>query len=171
MPLRQAGVSWFQPLVVAAMGGCVALSVVDLAQMLIPHWKLGAYVVICCVLAALEAAYSYRLTKLRELRGTNLLRFRAMELAVMLIVVRAASFLGDPWPSVVTAVNGWPSHPTSALSAEVISVFLLVVLTWWSTTATAHDLERLTLPPEMRRGKLIQPGASRAVSSGVVSFC
>ena len=146
-------VSWFVPLVIAGMAGCVAISVVELAQFLAPQWRLGAYVVVCCVLAALEATYSYRLTRQRELRGTRLLRFRAVELLAILLIVRAAAFIGDPWPEILAEVNRWPTAPADALSSETVAVFILVVLVWWTATATAHHLERLQEPPELRRGE------------------
>ena len=50
----------FRPLAVAGMIGSIALSFVNLIRLFFPDWR-GAYIVVACVLVALEANYSYRL--------------------------------------------------------------------------------------------------------------
>ena len=44
----------FTPLVLSTMMGCIAVAIVDLGELLSPAWN-GTYVVVGCVLAALEA--------------------------------------------------------------------------------------------------------------------
>ena len=70
----------FRPLAIGVMVGCIALSVVGLVRLFAPTWN-GVYLVVGTVLAALEANYSYRLIRTRKVRGPDVLRFRAVEMA------------------------------------------------------------------------------------------
>lgn len=139
--------------IVAAMAGCVTYSLVELGRFLVPEWKLGWPVVACCVLVALEAAYSYHLLHARQLRGTALLRFRLVELSVIFLIVRLISYVGDPWEEIVADIRAWPAEPFAILDPETMAIYLLVIATWWVATSTAHDMLRLAEPPQWRRGE------------------
>ena len=52
----------FRPLVIGVMFGCIALSLVELVRLFLPGWN-GTLIVWACVLASLEANYSYRLIR------------------------------------------------------------------------------------------------------------
>ncbi|NLE99345.1 MAG: DUF4129 domain-containing protein [Anaerolineales bacterium] len=135
-------------LIVAGMCGCVALSLADLGSQLLPDWN-GAYMVVLSVLAALEAAYSYRLTKARRLHGSPLLRFRAVELGSVYVLVWLATYVGRDWAEVRT----WPQHPPPVVTLGTAMTFAVALLCWWAATDTASDMERITEPPELHRGE------------------
>ena len=62
----------FRPLVIGVMVGCIALSVVELIRLFLPAWN-AMYLVGACVLAAVEANFSYRLLRARPQRVLDLL--------------------------------------------------------------------------------------------------
>lgn len=136
----------FRPLAVGGMMGCIALSLVHLIQLFFPSWS-GTFMVVGCVLAALEANYSYRLVRSRRLQGSELIRFRVVEIALFLIVLRIGSYVGDPWSEVMADILSWPQDPGRALDFEVMCAVCLAVLSWSVSTRTTSDLERIGEPP------------------------
>jgi hypothetical protein len=140
----------FRPLAVGVMSGCIALSVVGLVRLFAPTWN-GTYLVAGCVLAALEANYSYQLIRARQLRGADVLRFRAFEIATFFILLKIGSYAGDRWADVLADVKTWPRQPFNILGAETAVAFILTLLSWWASTQTAHDLDQIGEPPERHR--------------------
>jgi predicted small integral membrane protein len=138
----------FRPLVIGAMLGCVALSLVELIRLFAPAWN-GTYLVVGCVLAALEATYSYRLVRARWVwDAAYVLRFRAIELAMFFILLKIGGYIGDPWAAVLADIRTWPHDPPAVIDPETVVAFVLAVLSWEASTQTVRDLERLYEPPE-----------------------
>ncbi len=138
----------FRPLVIAAMLGCVALSLVELVRLFAPTWN-GTYLVVGCVLAALEANYSHRLLRARLIwDSTDTLRFRAGELAMFFILLKIGGYIGDPWAAVLADIRTWPRSLAAIIDLETVGAFVLASLSWWASTQTVRDLERLYAPPE-----------------------
>jgi len=140
----------FHPLAIGVMMGCIALSVVELVHLIAPTWS-GTYLVVGCVLAALEANYSYRLLRARRLWSTDALKFRAAEIGLFFILLKAGSFIGDRWADVLADVKTWPRYPLNVIDPETMMAFILAVLSWWASTQTVRDLERIGEPPEHNR--------------------
>jgi hypothetical protein len=140
----------FRPLTIGVMFGCIALSLVELVRLFFPAWN-GTYLVVACVLAALEANYSYRLIRARKLRGTDLLRFRIIEIASLLFLLIIGSYLGDSWAHVLSDIRSSPYHLERVLDAEIILAFFLIVISWHVSTQTTRDFERLHEPPSYYR--------------------
>ena len=136
----------FRPLAVGGMIGCIALSLVHLIQLFFPSWN-GTFLVVSCVAVALEANYSYRLVRSQRLSGLDRLRFGLVEIAVILISLRAASYIGDPWSAVLQDIRAWPQDPLRVFDLEVMYAFLLALLSWSVSTQTTSDLERIGEPP------------------------
>jgi len=143
----------YNQIAVAAMVGCVVLSMVQVAQLLSPAWN-GTYVVIGCVLASLEASYSmhviyHRLILSRQHR----LRFRVAEIALILVLLKLGSFIGQPWGSVILEASAWGEDPLGLLTLETVAVSSLALMSWGSTTLTLLDMERMHLQPRERVGE------------------
>jgi hypothetical protein len=138
----------FRPLVIGAMVGCVALSLVQLVRLFVSAWN-GTYLIVGCVLAALEANYSYRLVRARLVwDATDTPRFRAVELAMLFVLLKIGSYIGDPWTAVLADIQTWPHDPLAIIDPETAVAFVLALLSWWASTQTVRDLERLNAPPE-----------------------
>ena len=140
----------FRPLAIGVMFGCIALSLVELVRLVFPAWS-GTYLVVGCVLAALEANYSYRLIRARSLRGFDRLRFRAIEIALFYPVLKIGSYLGDSWASVLADIQSWPRNPGGIFDLETLAAFLLALISWHVAGQTTGDYERLDEPPEYHR--------------------
>ncbi|MGD2105788.1 MAG: hypothetical protein PVJ55_11830, partial [Anaerolineae bacterium] len=132
----------FRPLAVAGMMGSIALSFVNLIRLFFPDWS-GVYILVSCVLAALEANYSYRLIRARGLRGSDVLRFRAIEIALLFVLLRIGSMIGLGWGEVWADLRAWPQEPWRILDLEVGYAFVLTLLSWTVSTRTTYDLERI----------------------------
>jgi hypothetical protein len=139
----------FRPLAIGVMFGCIALSLVGLVQFFFPAWN-GTFLVVGCVLAALEANYSYQLIRARQLRGPDLLRFRAIEVALFFILLKIGGYVGDGWARVLADFQTLPRHPLSVLDPETVVAFVLAILSWQASTQTVRDLEQLGAPESSR---------------------
>jgi hypothetical protein len=138
----------FRPLAVGVMIGCIALSLTDLIRLVFPTWS-GTFLVVGCVLTALEAHYSYRLVRAREMRGADVTRFRIIEIATLFILLKIGSYVGDRWIDVLADIRAWPYDPLNILlDRETVAAFVLALLSWLASTQTIQDLERIGEPPE-----------------------
>lgn len=144
----------FQPLVVSGMIGCIAVALAELAHLINPNWN-GTFLVMVCVLAALEACYSHQLLTKMALVDRNLVKFRLVELSLFLILIKVASFVDDSWTSILAEIQTWPTDPVSILSDEVLVAFVLAFASWMATTQTMGDLERLDDPPEYHHDEVV----------------
>jgi hypothetical protein len=140
----------FRPLAIGGMIACIVLSAVELARLFVPDWN-GTYLVVGCVLTALEANYSYRLIRARRLWGADALRFRGVELAILFILLKIGSYVGDSWTHALADIQTWLRQPQSMLDLENFFAFGLVFLSWRVSTQTFKDLERINEPPEQNR--------------------
>ncbi len=129
-----------RPLVVAGMVGAIGLSVVRLAQVFFPDWN-GMYLVVMLMLVALEAHYSFRVVNARGLRGSDALKFRVVELAVIFVGLRVVSVLAQGSAGLVM-VQSWLMQPVSIfLEWEMGLGFFGLLLAWGIGSQTALDLE------------------------------
>ncbi|MBN1814141.1 MAG: DUF4129 domain-containing protein [Anaerolineae bacterium] len=148
----------FQPLVVSGMIGCIAVALAELAYLINSNWN-GTFLVVVCVLAALEACYSHQLLKRMALVDRNMVKFRLTELALFLVLIKIGSFVGDSLNNILAEIQTWPTNPANIFNDEVLVAFGLAFASWMATTETMGDLERLDDPPEYYRDEVI-PGQS-----------
>ena len=136
----------FHVLIIAAMIGSIVLAMADFLHLLLPDLRSIALLA-SAALGSIEAGISYQvLHRGRSLGGTNLLRFRLIELALLLIPVRVLTFLGQPWDGVWAEIRGWPREPLSFLDINTIFAYLTLVIAWQVTTITLGDLARIGEP-------------------------
>jgi hypothetical protein len=156
----------FRPLVIGVMFGCIALSVVELIRLFAPAWN-ATYLVGACVLAAVEANFSYRILRARPQRALDLLgldafRFRLIEIGVFVVLLKIGSFAGRAWPDVLADIQTWPRNPLNMIDAELVAACLLVALSWLAAGRTVDDLERLNDPAEFQDRYYVPPMESLA---------
>ncbi|MFN2271532.1 MAG: DUF4129 domain-containing protein [Anaerolineae bacterium] len=161
----------FHPLVIAGMAGCIAVAFADLIHLIDPTWS-GIFLIVACVLTALEACYSYRLLKAREPLERKTFRFRAIELTLLLIVIKIGNYIGDSIISILTEMQDWPSTASPFLTGEDLAVLALALLSWVAATETMKDLDRLQDPPEYHRDTTPprQSLSSRFLIGGILLF-
>jgi len=140
----------FRPLAIGVMIGCITLSLVEFVRLLAPTWN-GTILIVGCVLAALEANYSYWTIRARRLRGADVVRFRAIEIAMFFILLKIGGYVGDRWADVLADMQTWPRQPRNIIDVETTVAFILALISWWTATQTVRDLERIGEPPERRR--------------------
>jgi hypothetical protein len=140
----------FRPLGVGVMMGCIALSVVDLIRLFAPTWN-GTFIIAGSILTALEAHYSQRMIRTRELRGSDVTRFRAIEFATLFLLLRIGSYIGDSWTDIWRDFVLWPLEPQRVLNRETVVAIALALVSWRVSTQTARDLERIGEPPPHHR--------------------
>ena len=139
-------IDWFGPVVVGIMVGCVAWSVVGLFLRILPELN-GAYLTLASVLVALEAGYSFRLLRSRIRFGDQVTRFRAVELIMLIILLKAGSFWGDSWAIIWADILTWPHNPSAILDLDTGLALIFGLFSWLTATASARDFRALGEPP------------------------
>ncbi|MCJ7736718.1 MAG: DUF4129 domain-containing protein [Anaerolineae bacterium] len=135
---------------IAAMVGCVVLSLVQLVNLVLPTWA-STYVVIGCILVSFEASYSMVIIHERRLLPRqDRLRFRVAEILLVLILMKLASYIGQPLKAVIRDWVAISRTPLDLLSVESFAVWMLAMLSWSATTLTLRDFERMRLRPRDR---------------------
>jgi hypothetical protein len=165
----------FRPLVIGGMIGCIALSVVELIRTFSPAWN-ATYLVGACMLAAVEANFSYRLVHARpqrvlDLLGLDTFRFRLIEIAFFVILLKIGSLAGRAWPDVQADIQTWLLNPFNIIDGELAAAGVLVALSWLAAGRTVDDLERLNDPAEFQDRYYVPPMeslAGRFFTGGIV---
>jgi hypothetical protein len=143
----------FQPLVITGMVGCIAVALVELVHLINPVWN-GTYLVVVCVLAALEACYSRWLLKRMAAVDRSVIKFRLTELSLFLILITIGSYAGESWNSILAKMQTWPARPMNIFGDQVLVAFALAFVSWIATIDTMGDLKRLDEPPEYHRDRV-----------------
>ena len=160
----------FHVLVMAAMIGCIVLSLTEFLHIFLPDLR-TITLLACSALGSIEAGVSYHILRRgRSLGGTNLFRFRLIELALLLIPVKILTFLGRPWDAVWAQIRGWPQAPLSFFDINTIVAYLTLFIAWETTTITLGDLARIGEPRQRddRQGSPIADLTTRFFWGGVV---
>lgn len=139
----------FRPLVIGVMVGCVAWSLAQLALVIAPAWN-PTYLVVGCVLAALEATFSFRLLQSPRMLGANVLRFRLAELALIFLFLKLGRYAGMSGEAVQAEIQNLPHDLTLLFDLETIAAFALALLCWNAATQTVLDLKRIGDRPQRR---------------------
>ena len=160
----------FYPLVIGAMVGCVAWSLAEMGYHYFALWR-PAYLVTGCVLAALEANYSYRL--LHEKRWLRSFRFRAAEWGMLFIAFKVGHYIGAGPDKLVADLQAWSRNPLLIFDdVETLFAFSVALFFWIAATQTTHDLNRLGEPPERTHGYVspVKSLVQRFFWGGVILF-
>ena len=99
-----------RPAVVGTMVTCVAYGAGELLHLAVPEWSV-IYFVVVCVLASVEAQYSYRVVQERSMFHTEVWKSRAIELAALAIAIKFLGYVGWPWSDVTADISLWGAYP------------------------------------------------------------
>lgn len=149
---------FIHPLLIGAMVGCVLTPIVDILRAFFVTWD-TASIFILCALAALEGSYAHYLIRTRELRGWDVLRFRVIELGMIVIVMKLISLVLYPAPSLIALFAIWTDNPFAIFDLQTIVGLGIAFIAWQTATTTAEDiadLSRFVFPNEMS-GSYISP--------------
>jgi hypothetical protein len=149
-PPAPVPVRWAQPFLVAALVGCVAYAAAEFARVFWPQVSL-AFLVIAPMVAAVEAGYSSQLMRHRRLFTDEVIKFRAIELLLLLILIKAGTLLGQSPAEILATLRAWPHNPGRILDVETVLGIVLGLIAWRTTTVVMNDLRRLGEPPEKSR--------------------
>jgi hypothetical protein len=149
---------FIHPLLIGAMVGCVLTPIVDIIRTFVSTWD-SLSVFTLCALAALEGSYAHHLIRARELRGWDALRFRVIEIGMIVIVIKVISLLIYPPPNIIALLVSWTNNPFSIFDPQTIIGLVIAFTAWHTATTTAEDiadLSRFVFPNEMS-GSYISP--------------
>ncbi len=134
-----------QPLVVGLMVGCIALAITQLLHRIAPDWN-GTYFLLVPILAAFAGHATYHVTRERYRSGDDRRRVQLIELAVIFLLLKAASYLDNTLPQIWDDVRHWPEDLLRLFDLETLTAFALACAAWFSAALTARDLEAITDP-------------------------
>jgi hypothetical protein len=135
----------FQPAVIGVMVACIAWSVWQLTQAFGASWS-PALILLTPILTALIGCASQRAIQRRYLSSTESLRFRLIELLVMLLLTKLFNYLNDTPAQVWADIRAWMRMPYTFFDGETLTVYVLSVASWLAAGATVRDLDAVSDP-------------------------
>ncbi|HOT90491.1 MAG TPA: DUF4129 domain-containing protein [Anaerolineae bacterium] len=138
-------------LIVGLMVGCIAFAVTELLRRIAPTWN-GTYFLIIPILAAFVGHATYRITSERYGSAADRQRIRRLELAMIFLLLKIATYLDNTLPEIWDDIRHWPTNPFSFFDLETLVAFALACAAWFSAAHTARDLEAVA-DPEIYRGE------------------
>ncbi len=144
----------FRRLTLTALIACVALSLAQLIQAIVPSWNVWLFVG-GAVFIALETPVALHFLRTHHLVGLEYLRFRAAEYALFFVGFKLIYLLTLPFATLPAELQNWFRDPRTFLDAQTIVNTLAVILFSFALTDTYNDLETLGEPPTPR--ELVTP--------------
>jgi len=145
----------FEPALLTAMITCLSISLKNLIKANNPSWS-GTYFLAGVVLVTIEAIYSYRtIRRYRHIRDKRL-RFRLAEWGIILLSMKALTYLNKSWSMTLVDIQRWVANPLRFMTMEFVIYSFLAFLTWHITTSTMKAFDTL-FDPSMRASASIDP--------------
>jgi hypothetical protein len=135
----------FEPALLTAMITCLGISLKNLIKANNPSWS-GTYFLAGMVWVTIEAIYSYRtIRRHRHIRDKRL-RFRLAEWGIILLSMKALTYLNKSWSMTLGDIQRWVADPLRFMSMEFVIYSFLAFLTWHITTSTMKAFDALFDP-------------------------
>jgi hypothetical protein len=125
-------------------------SIIALGRLIVAGWQ-GSYLLWAIVLAAAEAIYSHRVLHSSRSLGTSMMRYRLVEIGILMILIRILAFTDKPWPVVVATLQTIASQPFALFDGEYVFAVVISLLAWAVVNATMNDFEELYDPYNFRQ--------------------
>ncbi len=145
----------FEPALLTAMITCFSISLKNLIKANNHSWS-GTYFLAGMVLVTIEAIYSYRtIRRHRHIRDKSL-RFRLAEWGIILLGMKALTYLNKSWSMTLVDIQYWVADPLRFMTMEFVIYSFLAFLIWHITTSTMKAFDAL-FDPFMRASTSIDP--------------
>ncbi len=149
----------FRPLLISAMVTCVAAGWVWLLEAALAPWR-GGYLIWIVGLVTLEGLLVERQLRRRHLAlvEPRTWQTRLAEVGMMLLLVRAASYISTGGQRLVRDVSRWVADPQSFFDSEFVIGIVVVGTLWLLSSSIAWNLTEI----EDERNLPGEPEAARA---------
>lgn len=145
----------FEPTLLTAMITCLSISLKNLIKAINPSWS-ETYFLAGMVLVTIEAIYSYRtIRRHRHIRDKRL-RFRLAEWGIILLSMKALTYLNKTWSMTLADIQRWVADPIHFMTMEFVMYSFFSFLIWHITTSTMKAFDTL-FDPFMRTSASIDP--------------
>ncbi len=134
----------FRPVLISAMVTCIAIAWVWVLESDVTGWR-GSYLIWTVGLVTLEVLLVERQLRMRRLAllEPRTWQTRLAEIGMMLLVVKAASYLSRGWPALVRDVPKWSVEPESFFDFDFVIGVLVVGTLWLLASSLAEDLAEI----------------------------
>lgn len=147
--------SLFELTLLTAMITCLSISLKNLIKANNSSWS-GTYFLAGMILVTIEAIYSYRtIRRHRHIRDKSL-RFRLAEWGIILLGMKALTYLNKSWSMTLVDIQSWVADPLRFITMEFVIYSFLAFLIWHITTSTMKAFDTL-FDSFMRTSKPIDP--------------
>jgi len=134
-----------EPALLTAMITCLSISLKNLIKTYNPSMS-GTCFLAGMVWVTIEAIYSYRtIRRHRHIRDKRL-RFRAAEWVIILLSMKAVTYLNQSWSMTLVDIQGWVVDPHRFITMEFAVYSSLAFLIWHITTSTMKAFDTLYEP-------------------------
>ncbi len=154
-PLTLEGTIW--PLGIAAMLGCIAISISRLIASFAPEWPGKVFVGLVFIIS-LESISAQRLLSRSRVQAQDKFRFRVAEWIVILLLVRFGFYLGYGMERLRTDLAAWMANWVNFFDPAFIVTMLLVFCFWAVALWLSQALQNLEASPIERMPSVTDPG-------------
>ncbi len=135
----------FRPLIVGIMVSCLIFGLIQCLHQFAPgrDW---AYLLLIPIPAAYMGHTAYHLARQRYGSEADRRRFQMIELAVLFLLLKAATYLDRTLPEIWQDIRHWPENPFLFFDFQTLLTFGIACVAWFSAVATARDLEAVADP-------------------------
>lgn len=132
-----ASTNYLRPVLFLILVGSVAWAIVQLAQLIFPG-SVDSFVIVLCLVAALEGMYSGHLARAQNLRGGDVTKFHAVELIGLFLLLKVLNDFG-PLPEMAARLL--------TLDPKTVVEAILLLAFWVTGLDTGQDFTELDAPP------------------------
>lgn len=151
----------FRPLLISAMTTCIAAAWIGVLESDLAPWR-GGYLIWIVGMATLEALLVERQLRRRRLAllEPRVWQARLAGIGIVVLVIKAASYLPSGWQALARDILRWADQPLSFFDFEFVIGIVIVGTLWMLSSSMAGNLAEIedenNLPgePEAARARL-----------------
>ncbi len=149
----------FRPLLISGMLTCIAAAWVWFLEFALAPWS-GSYLIWIVGAVTLETLLVERQLRRRRLalEETHTWQTRLAEIGMMLLLVKAASYISSGWQGFIRDLSRWAADPATFFNLESVIGTLIVATLWMLSSSIAGNLAEI----EDERSWPGEPEAARA---------
>lgn len=140
------------PLTITAMVTIVFQSVAAIFLLFAPTERNFGYLTWLAALAALLAVYVHRTIRLRQLRGSDVTRWRIGQIALLYVLVQAGNYLS------ALAAGSEQGFSLVRIDLETGLTVFAILGVWLITLRLVYAFERLSMPLDVERDHAMEEG-------------
>lgn len=139
--------TYVHPLMVAGMLGSLVFAFIAWIKPFFPDGWNPTYILVSCILLAIEASiFNHLLEAKRAEEGDERRVTFVLEFIIIVVVLRFARYIGQPFGQVVAEVESWGDQPLRVIDIDYVAALILGLMSWYFAAVVLTYMQRINLP-------------------------